>query len=82
MTELVVEFSASAYLTDTHLSRLTRIPNTQDTVLDILDTAHARHCGTVVVGRESYHGLKALLTSHVSDELISQGEGLAVWVVE
>jgi nucleotide-binding universal stress UspA family protein len=56
--------------------------NTQDTVLDILDTAHARHCGTVVVGRESYHGLKALLTSHVSDELISQGEGLAVWVVE
>jgi hypothetical protein len=56
--------------------------NTQDTVLDILETAHARHCGTVVVGRKSYHGLKALVTSHVSDELISQGEGLAVWVVE
>lgn len=56
--------------------------NTQDIVLNILETAHARHCGTVVVGRKSYHGLKALLTSHVSDELISQGEGLAIWVVE
>ena len=56
--------------------------NTQDTVLDILETAHARHCGTVVVGRESFHGLKALWASHISDEVIQQGEGLAVWVVE
>lgn len=54
----------------------------QDIVLDILETAHARHCGTVVVGRESYHGLKALMTSHISDELIRQGKDLAVWVVE
>ena len=56
--------------------------NTQDIVLDILETAHARHCGTVVVGRQAHHGLKALLTSHVSDALISQGESLAIWVVE
>jgi hypothetical protein len=35
-----------------------------------------------VVGRQAHHGLKALLTSHVSDALISQGEGLAIWVVE
>lgn len=56
--------------------------NTQDIVLDILETARARQCGTVVVGRKTYHGLKALLTAHVSDELISQGEGLAIWVVE
>ena len=56
--------------------------NTQDIVLSILETAHARHCGTVVVGRQVHHGLKALLTSHVSDALMSQGEGLAIWVVE
>jgi nucleotide-binding universal stress UspA family protein len=56
--------------------------NTQDTVLDILEAAHARHCGTVVVGRESFHGLKAFWTSHVSDEVIRRGEGLTVWVVE
>ena len=30
--------------------------NTQDIVLNILETAHVRHCGTVVVGRESFHG--------------------------
>jgi hypothetical protein len=51
-------------------------------IMSILEAAHARHCGTVVVGRKSYHGLTALVTSHVSDELISQGEGLTVWVVE
>ena len=56
--------------------------NTQDIVLNILETAHARHCGTVVVGRQVHHGLKALLTSHVSDALMSQGEDLAIWVVE
>jgi nucleotide-binding universal stress UspA family protein len=56
--------------------------NTQDIVLNILETAHARHCGTVVVGRQVHHGLKALLTSHVSDALMSQGKGLAIWVVE
>jgi nucleotide-binding universal stress UspA family protein len=67
---------------DTVETQVVDTVNTQDTVFDILETAHARHCGTVVVGRKSYHGLKALVTSHVSDELISQGEGLAVWVVE
>jgi nucleotide-binding universal stress UspA family protein len=67
---------------DTVETQVVDTVNTQDTVLDILETAHARHCGTVVVGRKSYHGLKALVMSHVSDELISQGEGLAVWVVE
>src|SRR5215470_4081258 len=53
--------------------------NTQDTVLDILEEAHAHHCGTVVVGRKTSHGLEAFWKSHVSDELISQGEGLAIW---
>jgi hypothetical protein len=56
--------------------------NTQDTVLDILEAARTRHCGTVVVGRESLHGLKALVTSHVGDTLIRQAHDLTVWVVE
>jgi nucleotide-binding universal stress UspA family protein len=56
--------------------------NTQDTVLDILEAARAQQWGTVVVGRESFHGLKALLTSHVGDTLIRQAQGLTVWVVE
>jgi nucleotide-binding universal stress UspA family protein len=56
--------------------------NTQDTVLDILEAARAQQWGTVVVGRESFHGLKALVTSHVGDTLIRQAQGLTVWVVE
>jgi K+-sensing histidine kinase KdpD len=56
--------------------------NTQDTVLDILEAARARHYGTVVVGRESFRGLKALLTSHVGDTLMRQAHDLTVLVVE
>ncbi len=56
--------------------------NTQDTVLDILEAVRTQQCGTVVVGRESFHGLKALLTSHVSDTLIRQAHDLTVWGVE
>ena len=56
--------------------------NTQDLIEDILETAQTGHCGTVVVGRESLHGFKALFTSHVGDALIRQAHGLTVWVVE
>src|SRR5215510_12043287 len=56
--------------------------NTQDLVQDILDTAQKGNFGTVVVGRESLHGFKALFTSHVGDALIRQAQGLTVWVVE
>jgi len=62
-------------------TQITDTVNTQDIVLDILEAAHTHHCGTVVVGRESFHGLKALVTSHVSDALIRQALGLAIWVV-
>ena len=63
-------------------TQITETVNSQDTVLDILEAARAQQWGTVVVGRESFHGLKALLTSHVGDTLIRQAQGLTVWVVE
>jgi len=63
-------------------TQITDTVNTQDIVLDILEAARARHCGTVVVGRESFHGLRALFTSHVGDTLMRQAHDLAVWVVE
>ena len=56
--------------------------NTQDLIQDILDTAQKGNFGTVVVGRESLHGFKALFTSHVGDALIRQAQGFTVWVVE
>jgi K+-sensing histidine kinase KdpD len=79
---------AKGILHEAHVSadavetQITDTVNTQDTVLDILEAARAQQCGTVVVGRESFHGLKALLTSHVGDTLIRQAQGLTVWVVE
>jgi len=36
----------------------------------------------VVVGRKSLHGLRARLTSHLSETLIRQAHDLTVWVVE
>lgn len=57
-------------------------PTRQDLVLDLLESARTLNCGTVVVGRESFHGLKALVTPHVGDTLIRQSHGLTVWVVE
>jgi len=56
--------------------------STQDLIQDILEAAQAGNFGTVVVGRESLHGFKALFTSHVGDALIRQAHGLTVWVVE
>jgi nucleotide-binding universal stress UspA family protein len=56
--------------------------NGQAMVTDILDAAEANQCGTIVVGRESFHGLQALLAHHVGDELIAKGRGVTVWIVE
>ena len=63
-------------------TQITDAVNTQDIVRNILEAAHTHHCGTLVVGRESFHGLQALVTSHVGDTLIRQAQGLTVWVVE
>ena len=63
-------------------TQMTATVHTQDIVLHMLEAARAQQCGTVVVGRESLHGLRALLTSHLSETLIRQAHDLTVWVVE
>ena len=63
-------------------TQITETVNTPDIVLDILEAARAQQCGTVVVGREAFHGLKALLASHVGDMLVRQAHDLTVWIVE
>ena len=50
--------------------------------LSVRGAARARQCGTVVVGREALHGLRARLTSPLSETLIRQAHDLTVWVVE
>ncbi|HLW65487.1 MAG TPA: universal stress protein [Gemmataceae bacterium] len=48
----------------------------------ILDAAKEHHCGTVVVGRKSFSGWQRLFRKQVAEELVRDGEGIAVWVVE
>lgn len=56
--------------------------NGQAMVTDILDAAKTNRCGTVVVGRESFHGLQTLFAHHVGDELIAKGHGMTIWIVQ
>jgi nucleotide-binding universal stress UspA family protein len=48
----------------------------------ILKTAAAERCGTVVVGRHAFTGLRRLFGHHVAEDLVAHAEGRAVWIVE
>ncbi len=56
----------------------------QDLATKILEAARANQCGTIVVGRGSFSGLRELLHKHVhvADELIRKAQGFTLWVVE
>ncbi len=49
---------------------------------DILEAARERDCGTVVVGRDSFTGWQRLFRHHVAEDLVDEGKGLSIWVVE
>ena len=53
-----------------------------DFVRELLETAHNKHCGTIVVGRKSYPKFQEMFHHHVGEELVQKGEGFAIWVVE
>ena len=48
----------------------------------ILDAAREHECGTIVVGRHAFSGLKHWFQYHVSENLVRQGSEVGVWVVE
>lgn len=56
--------------------------NGEAIVTDILEAAKSSQCGTIVVGRESFHGLQALFAHHVGDELVAKGHDVTIWVVQ
>ncbi len=58
------------------------LTNRDDLVADILREARNRDCATVIVGRESFSGLKEIFAGHVADDLIREGQGFTFWVVE
>jgi nucleotide-binding universal stress UspA family protein len=49
---------------------------------EILHIARDKSCGTVVTGRESFSWVQEIFRSHVSDELLEEGQGLAIWIVQ
>lgn len=54
----------------------------ENVVTDLLEDARTNTCGTVVIGRESFTGLRRFFAHHFADELVRQGHGLTIWVVE
>jgi len=49
---------------------------------EILALARARGCDTVVIGRRSLSWLGELTNTHPAEELVRQGKGFTIWVVE
>jgi nucleotide-binding universal stress UspA family protein len=54
----------------------------EDLIQNLLEAARTNACDTIVVGRQSHSWLRELVRHHVADELVRQGEGFTVWVVE
>jgi hypothetical protein len=69
--------SAEAVMTDFLIPR-----HQENLVTEILHAARAKSCGTIVVGRESLPWVQEIFRSHLSDELIEEGQGLAIWIVQ
>jgi nucleotide-binding universal stress UspA family protein len=56
--------------------------NGEDVIQNLLEAAQTHACDTIVVGRQSHSWLRELVQHHLADELVRQGEGLTIWVVE
>ena len=49
---------------------------------EILELARLRKCDTVVIGRDSLSWLGELIHGDPAEELVRQGKGFTIWVVE
>jgi hypothetical protein len=49
---------------------------------DILALATAQKCKTIVIGRKSLTWLGKLMDADPAEELVRQGKGFTIWVVE
>jgi nucleotide-binding universal stress UspA family protein len=52
------------------------------TTQEILRLARSRKCDTVVIGRKSLSWLGELIHGDPAEELVRQGKGFTIWVVE
>ena len=49
---------------------------------EILRLARARKCDTVVIGKKSLSWLRELIDGNPAEELVRQGKGFTIWVIE
>lgn len=69
-------------MADDHIqTHLPLLAHHEDLVGEMLKTAQANDCGTVVVGRSSYSWIREFLHTHVSEQLISDSNKLAICIV-
>ena len=47
----------------------------------ILQVAHEKHCGTVVVGYAAFSWLQERLHSNLAESLLQKAAGIAIWIV-
>ncbi|MGH7875447.1 MAG: universal stress protein [Candidatus Binatia bacterium] len=55
--------------------------NREDVARDILNSARANDCRTIVVGRASFSWIQEIFRGHLSDQLIHEGHGLCICTV-
>jgi len=49
---------------------------------EVLGLARSRKCDTVVIGRDSLSWLGELIHGDPAEEIVRQGKGFTIWVVE
>ena len=47
----------------------------------ILEVAHERHCGTVVIGYAAFSWFQEHLHRHLAEALLQKAAGIAIWIV-
>jgi hypothetical protein len=56
--------------------------NREDLARDILKSAHANACGTIVVGHQSFSWIQEVFREHLTDQLIADGDGVSICTVQ
>jgi nucleotide-binding universal stress UspA family protein len=54
----------------------------EDVAQNILEEAKSRHCDTIVIGRHGTSGVRRLFGGGVTDQLLRNAKGFAIWIIE
>lgn len=62
-------------------TRISQSIHRPDIVRELIESAEEHHCGTIVVGRETYSSFQEMFHRHVGEELARHAVGFAIWVI-